>query len=141
MVIGFILMLFWAFSFITLLVGSFVPFISSWASLAHLPICFPWASLAHSPILHTHGLLLTPLGFPDVITLFFTLGAHRLSINPLLSYFITLGLLWPILTLLYRITPMSLLSLSPSSFRPVYFLQGPLVYFMGLWTIVPAIQA
>ena len=35
MVIKFILILFWAF-FITLLIGSFVPFISSWTSLAHL---------------------------------------------------------------------------------------------------------
>ena len=59
--------------FITLLVGSFVQFISSWASLALFLI------------LYSHGLLLTPLGFLSLITLSFILGAHGLSINPLLS--------------------------------------------------------
>ena len=46
------------------------------------PICFPQASLAHFLTLHSHGLLLTLLGFPDLITLFFILGAHGLSTNP-----------------------------------------------------------
>ena len=105
---------------ISLLVGSFVPFLS------------PWASLTHFLILHTHKLLLTHLGFPGLITLFFTLGAHKLPINPLLSYFITSGLLWPIFTLLHHIMPMGLLSLSSGSFSPVYFPQGPLVFFMGV---------
>ena len=138
-VIDFILMLFWAF---------LDPFYCLWTLLSHFfllehpwPICFPWASLAHFLILHTHELLLTPLGFLGPITLFFTLVAHGLSINPLLSYFITLGMLWPILTLLHHIMPMGLLSLSPSSLRPVYFPQGALVFFMGLWAIVPTIQA
>ena len=58
---------------ITLLVGSFVPFISSWASLAHFLI------------LHSHEVLLTLLGFFGPITLSFILGAHGLSINPLLG--------------------------------------------------------
>ena len=34
---------------------------------------------------HSHGLLLTPLDFPNPITLSFILGAHGLSISPLLS--------------------------------------------------------
>ena len=101
------------------------------------PIFFPWASLAHFLILHSHGLLLTLLGFPGPITLSFILGAHRLSINPLLSYFITLDLLWPILTFLHHILPMGLLLLFLDSFRPICFPQGPFIYFMGLWSIIP----
>ena len=66
---------------ITLLVGSFGPF---------LP---PWASSAHFLILHSHEFLLTLLGFLSLITLSFILGAHEFSINPLLSYFITSDLL------------------------------------------------
>ena len=64
--------------FITLLVGSFVPF-SPWASLAHL------LSLGLFLTLHSHELLLTPLGFPGLITLSFILGAYGLAISPLLS--------------------------------------------------------
>ena len=105
---------------ITLLIGSFVPFLSSWASLAHFLI------------LHSHGLLLTFLGFPGPINLSFILGAHGLSINPLLSYFITSSLLWPILTFLHHIMPIGLLLLSLGSFRPICFPQGPFIYFMGL---------
>ena len=65
-----------------------------WASLSHLfllghpwPICFPWASLALFLILRSHGFLLTPLEFPNPITLSFILEAHGFSINPLLSLF------------------------------------------------------
>ena len=124
--------------------GSFNPFLSPLAHFFLLghpqPICFPWASSAHFLILHSHGLLLTLFSFPDPITVSFILGAHGLSINPLLSYFVTLVLLWPILTFLHHIMPMSLLSLSGGSFRPVCFPQGPLIYFIGLRTIVPTIQ-
>ena len=84
------------------------------------PICFPWASSAIFLILHSYRFLLTPLGFPDPITLSFILGAHGLSISLLLSllallqaccgpfslfyityclwvcYFSLSGLLWPI---------------------------------------------
>ena len=49
------------------------------------PICFPWASLSLFLTLHSHGLLLSSLGFPYPITLSFILGAHELAINPLLS--------------------------------------------------------
>ena len=99
-----------------------------WAFLTHYtaygllwPICFPWAFSAHFLILYSHGLLLTPLDFPDPITISFILKAHWLPINPLLSYFITLNLLWPILTFLHHIMPMGLLLLSLGSFRPICF--------------------
>ena len=96
------------------------------------PICFPYASLVHFLILHSHGFLLTLLGFLGPITVSFILGAHGLSINPSLSYFITTGLLWPILTFLHHIMPMGLLLFSLGSFRPICFPQGPFIYFMGL---------
>ena len=120
---------------ITLLVGFFVPFLSSWASLAHLLFL---GIIGPFPNLHSYGLLLTLLSFTGPIALSFILGAHGFSINLLLSYFITLDLLWPILTFLHRIMPMSLLLLSLSSFRPVCFPQGPFIYFMDLWSIIPA---
>jgi len=116
---------------------------ATWASLTHsianglsrpisssLSILSPFSFLGHPqsiPILHSHGFLLTLLGFPDLITISFILGVHGLSINPLLTYFITLGLFWPILTFLL---PMSLLFLSLGSFRPASFLRGT---FIILW--------
>ena len=130
MVIGFIFMLLWAFLTHYITCGLLCPisflFGNPW------PICFPWASSAHFLILHSHGLLLTLLSFPGLITLSFILGAHELSINPLLSYFVTSGLLWPILTFLHHIIPMSLLLLSLDSFRLICFPQDPFIYFMGL---------
>ena len=51
------------------------------------PICFLWASLAPLLTLHSHGLLLTLLGFPDPITLFSSLGFMGL---PLIPYFFCL---------------------------------------------------
>ena len=53
-----------------------------------LGILGPFTFLGHPQpflIMRFHGLLLTPLGFPSPITLSFILGAHGLSINPLLS--------------------------------------------------------
>ena len=101
---------------ITLLVGSFVPFLSSWASLTHFLI------------LHFHGFLLNLLGFLSLITLSFILGAHGLSINPLFSCFIISGLLWPILTFLHHIMSISLQLLSLGSFRPIYLLYEPMIH-------------
>ena len=98
------------------------------------PICFPWPSLAHFLTLHSHGLLLTLLGFPDPIMLFFILRAHGLSTNPLLSCFIASGLLWPILTFLHLIMPMGLLPLSLGSFRPIIQLK---TYLFTLWAYNP----
>ena len=130
MVIGFIFMLLWAFLTHYITCGLLCPisflFGNPW------PICFPWASSAHFLILHSHGLLLTLLGFLNPITLSFILGTHGLSINLLVSYFITSGLLRPILTFLYHIMPIGLLLPSLGSFRPICFPQGPFIYFMDL---------
>ena len=70
-----------------------------WAPVSHLlslghprPVCFHWASSALFLTLHSHGLLLNSLGFPDPITLSLILRVHGLAINPLLSL---LSLLWP----------------------------------------------
>ena len=127
MVIGFILILLWAFLIHYIACGLLWPI-----SFSPQPICFPWASSAHFLILYFHGLLLTLLSFLGPIIVSFILGTHGLSINPLLSYFITLGLLWLILTFLYHIMPMGLLLLSLGSFRPICFPQGPFIYFMAL---------
>ena len=83
-------------------------------------------------ILHSPKPLLTLLGFPSPIILSFILNAHGLSVNLLLSYFITSSLLWPIFTFVYHIMLMGLLFLFPDSFRPVCFPQGPFMYFMSL---------
>ena len=114
----------WIYAYVTL--GFLDPLHCLWAPLSHF---FPlWASLAHFLIMHSHGFLLTLLGFLGLITLSFILGAHGLSINPLFSYFITSGLLWPILTFLHHIMPIGLLLLSLGSFRPIYLLYGPIIY-------------
>ena len=55
------------------------------------PVCFSWASLAIFPILHSYEVLLISLAFSGPITLSLILGAHGLTINPLLSL---LTLLW-----------------------------------------------
>ena len=105
-----------------------------WAPLSHF---FPlWASLAHFLILRSRGLLLTLLGFPRPITLSFILGTHKLSINPLLSYFITSGLLWPILTFLHHIMPMGLLILFSfwAPLGPFTFLKA---HLFTLWVYDP----
>ena len=127
--------------------GLLGPFLPSRASLAHFsflghpqPISFPLGILGPFPTLYSHEFLLTLLAFPSPITISFILRVHGLSINPLLSYFITSGLLWPILTFLHHIIPMGLLLLSLGSFRPICFPQGPFIYLMGLWPIVPAIR-
>ena len=88
MVIGFILMLFWAF-LLHCFVGSFVPFISSWASLAIFLI------------LHSYRLVLTHLSFYGPITLPFIPRAYGLSINPLLSLLALLRSWYDPLSLFY----------------------------------------
>ena len=88
------------------------------------PIFFPWAQPIPTP--HSHGLLLY-----NSITISFTHGVHGLSINPLLTYFITSSLFWPILTFLL---PMGLLLLSLGFLRPACFLRGP---FIILWAYDP----
>ena len=128
--------------------GFLDPWHCLWTPLVHFfllgypwPICFPWVSSAHFLIIHSHELLLTLLGFSGPITISFILGAHELSINPLLSYFITSNLLWLILTFLHHIMPMGLLFLSLGSFRPICFPRCPFTYFMGLRFIILATRA
>ena len=123
--IGFILMPLWGFFWpIMLVLGSFGPFLPPWASLVYF---LPFGILDPLPSLHSHRFLLTLLGFSNPITISFILGVHGLFINPLLSYFITLDLLWSILTFLHCIMPMGLLLISLGSFRPICFSQGPFV--------------
>ena len=132
-------MLFWAFlthyiacgllcpiSFFLSILGPFAFLGHSW------PICFPWAFLAHFLTLQSHELLLTLLCFLGPISSSFIFGAHGFSINLLLSYFITLGLLWLILTFIHHIMPMSILLLSLGSFRSICFSQDSFIYFMAL---------
>ena len=133
----------WIYTYATL--GFLGPLHCLWSLLSHSfllghpwPNCFPLTSLAHFLILHSHGFLLTLLGFPSPITLSFIFEAHGLFINFLLSYFSSSGLLRSILTFLYHIMPMSLLLLSLGSFRLIYF--RPFIYFIGLWSIVLAIR-
>ena len=113
-----------------------------WALLSHLfplehpwPTSFPWASLAIFLTLRFHGLLLTPLGFPGLITLSFILGAHGLAINPLLSL---LSLLWvchDLFSLFHIIyCPWFAFSFFPGSFKPIYLLKAHL--FIS-WTCDP----
>ena len=92
------------------------------------PICFPWASLAYFLTLRSHGLLLTPLGFPGPITLSFILWGLWACHQPFTFFTcITSGLIWPILTFLHHILPMSLLLLSLwAHFRPIHFLKAHL---------------
>ena len=135
MVIGFILMVFWAF-LLHCFVGSFVLFIYSWASLAHLlslGILGPFSNYAF-PWAYTN--LLTPLGFPDPITLSFILEAHELSINPLLSLLALLRAYCGPFSLFYItyypwVCYFSLrapLGLFASS-RPVYLFYGPMIHY------------
>jgi len=130
-------LVYWIYTCVTL--GSLNPLHCLWAPLSHFfllghpwLIWFPWVSLAHFLVLHSYGFLLTLLDFLGPIVLSFILGVHGLSINPLLFYFITSGLLQPILTFLHNIMPMGLLLLSLGFFRPVCFPQGSFIYFMGL---------
>ena len=113
-----------------------------WALLSHLfplghpwPICFPWASLALFVTLHSHRLLLTPLGFLGLITLSFILKAHGLAIN---SYFLCLHYFG--LAVAHSHFSIShtahefVTSLSPGSFRPICFLKAHLFI---LWAYNP----
>ena len=133
----------WLFGLcITLLVGSFVPFIFFWASLTCLlslgflgPFAFlglPWPFFL---TLRSHGLLLTPLGFPGPITLSFIFGAHGLAINPLLSLLHYFGLVVAYSHFSTSHTAHGFAtSLSPGSFRHICFLKA---YLYMLWAYDP----
>ena len=72
-----------------LLMGSCVPFVFS---IGHpWPICFFWAFLSLLLTLHSHGLLLTSLGFPGPITSFSSLGFMALPLTP---YILPMGMLF-----------------------------------------------
>ena len=91
-------------------------------SLGHpWPICFLWASLTFLLTLHSHGLLLTSLGFPDPITLFSSLGFISLSLIP---YFLCLHYFGPAVTLSHFSISYTAhryaISLFPDSFKPTY---------------------
>ena len=66
---------------IPLLTSILSPFLPPWASLAH----FLSLGIRPIPILHSHRFLLTLLGFPDPISISFTLRIHGLSTNSLLT--------------------------------------------------------
>ena len=96
--------------FITLLAGSCVPFISFWASLAHLlslgflghfpNSAFPWVFTNSFGLIWLNYLILHPWG-------------SWACYQPLTFFAcITSGLLWPIFTFLHHILPMGLLLLS-----------------------------
>ena len=91
--------------------GSCVPFVFS---LGHpWSVCFLWASSSLLLTLHFHELLLISLGFPDLITLFLSLGFMSL---PLTHYFLCLHYFWacsgPFSLFLHYILPMGMLFLS-----------------------------
>ena len=56
------------------------------------PICFLWVSLALLLTLHSHGVLLISLDYPDPITLFSSLGFTGLPLTP---YFLCLHYFGP----------------------------------------------
>ena len=131
----------WSFGLcITLLVGSFVPFISSWTSLAHLlslgflgpfpNFAFPWAfSISFG------------LPWPNYL-IFHSWGLWACH-QPLIFFTcITSNLLWPFFTFLHYIPPIGLLPLSlqaplgPFAFsRPICLFHGSVIhhtYHLGL---------
>ena len=120
--------------FITLLAGSRVPFISSWASLAYLlslgilghfsNSAFPWAFTNSFGLPRPNFFILHPWG--------------SWTFHQPLSFFtcITSGLLWSILTFLHHKLPMDLLlltfqaSLGPfASSRPICLFYGHMIYY------------
>ena len=108
---------------IFLLMGSCVPFVFS---LGHpWPICFLWASSSLLLTLHSHGLLLTSLGFLNLITSFSSLGFIGLPLTP---YFLcTFG---PIVAHSHFSTSYTAhgyaISLFPGFFKPIYLLKAHL---------------
>ena len=106
-----------AWPLVFLLMGSYVLFC---LSLGHpWSICFLWVSLTLLLTLHSHGLLLTSLGFPDPITLFSSLGFMGL---PLILYFLCLYYFGPVVALSYFSISYTAhryaISLFPDSFKP-----------------------
>ena len=98
-------------------------------SLGHpWPICFLWASSSLLLTLHSHGLLLTSLDFLGPITSFSSLGFMGLPLTP---YFLCLHYFWACSG------PFSLSGFFKAHIPP----QGPFIYFMNLWSIIPVVWA
>ena len=99
------------------------------------PICFPWTFPTLFLILHSHGLLLNSLGFPDPITLSLILGAHRLAINSLLFLLLLFWACRGPFSLFHIIyCSWFAFSLFPGSFKPIYLLKAHLFI---LWACDP----
>ena len=99
------------------------------------PVCFPWTSPTLFLTLHSHGLLLNSLGFPDPITLSFILRAHRLAINPLLFLLLLFWACRGPFSLFHIIyCSWFAFSLFPGSFKPIYLLKAHLFI---LWACDP----
>ena len=118
-----------------LIMGSCVPFVFPWASLAYF---LPWASSTFFLTLYFHGLLLTSLGFPSPITSYSSLGFMGL---PSIPYSLCLHCFKPTAAHFYFFSHHTLLmgllfviSLFPSSFEPICFLKTHL--FIS-WTCDP----
>ena len=117
-----------------LLMGSCVPFVFfSWASLACL---LPLGFLILLLTLHSHGLLLTSLDFPNPITSFSSLGFMGLPLTP---YFLCLHYFWaysgPFSLFLHHTLPMGMLFLSFRAFlspftslRPICLFHEPVIH-------------
>ena len=91
------------------------------------PACFPWAPSTLFLTLHSHGLLLNSLGFPDPITLSLILGAHGLAINPSLYLLLLLWACRGPFSLFHIIYyPLFTFSLFLGSFKPIYLLKAHL---------------
>ena len=91
-------------------------------------ICFLWASSSILLTLHSHGLLLTSLGFPSPITSFSSLGFMSLPLTP---YFLCLHYFWACsgqFSLFYIIYYTEyVISLFPGFFKPIYLLKAHLL--------------
>ena len=92
------------------------------------PICFLWASLALLLTLHSHGLLLTSLGFPGPITLFSSLGFMGLPLTP---YFLCLHYFGPVVAyshfFIYNAHGYAI-SLFSGFFKPIFILKAHLFF-------------
>ena len=106
----------------------FLGILGSFAFLGH-----PWPFFL---ILCSHGLLLTLLDFPSPITLSFILGAHGLSINPLLSLLALIRVCYGPFSLFYntyypQVCYFSLRApLGPFAFsRLIYLLYRPMIHY------------
>ena len=104
-------------------------------SLGHpWPICFLWASSSLLLTLHSHGLLLTSLGFLNLITSFSSLGFIGLPLTPF--FLCTFG---PIVAHSHFSTSYTAhgyaISLFPGFFKPIYLLKAHL--FIS-WTCDPS---